>query len=421
MNLRTGGHLRDGLPATLTTMSHLRARIGILIVMGSTAILAALRIHDVEQRVSKVEHAPRADPAEVDRLSGALREAEEKIATSLKEIDDLEHKSAHATEVDRRIEDLRSGLEKAAQALADQHKRIVEWDNLQQQIGPRALDARMEEYRQKVEEQWRRVDEDARTARALAESARSDLGHLEKDLARDEERMWRDLVAPSVQIMGEDSVGSGVLLPSEPIEGTKDFRTHVLTAWHVIRDLQTAPEDLSFTVPVTIYGEDHHASPESATVIKYDTNVDVAILRLHTKRQIDCGAKLAPRSRLGRVRTFDRIYAVGCPLGNEPIPTFGEIADTRHVVDGSTYWMISAPTYIGNSGGGIFDAQNHELLGIFSKIYTHGTLRPTVVPHMGLVTSLTTIYDWLDKVGLSALEGHEEVAQAQTAAAAVKH
>ena len=404
-------------------MSQTKTRIGILVVAGSTAIFAALRIHDVESRVSRVERAPRADPAQVERLASSMREAEEKIAGSLREIAELEHKSAHVTEVDRRIEELRSGLEKAAGTLADQHKRIAAWDDIEKQIGPRALDARMEEYRQKVEEQWRRVDEDARTARQLAESARSDLGHIEKDLARDEERMWRDLVAPSVQIMGEDSVGSGVLFPSEPVEGTKDFRTYVLTAWHVIRDLQSAPEDLSFTVPVTIYREDRHASPESATVIKYDAAVDVAILKLHTKRQVESGAKLAPRSRLTHVHTFDRVYAVGCPLGNEPIPTFGEIADTHHIVDGTAYWMISAPTYIGNSGGGIFDAQTHELLGIFSKIYTHGTLRPTVIPHMGLVTSLSTIYDWLDKVGLAELEAHDEVATtAQSAAApAAKH
>lgn len=400
--------------------SQLRGRAGILLVLGAVVVFAALRIHAVESRVSQFEQAPRADPSEVERLSNALRGAEEKIATSLREIQELERKSEHTAELDRRMDELRGGLEKAASTLAEQHKRMAEWDSIEDQIGPRALDARMAEYRQHVEEQWRRVDEDARTARQLAESARSDLGVLEKDLARDEERMWRDLVAPSVQIMGEDSVGSGVLLRSEPVEGTKDFRTYAITAWHVIRDLQTAPEDLSFTVPVTIYGEDHHASPESATVIKYDATVDVAILRLHTKRQIDCGAKLAPRSRLGRVRIFDRVYAVGCPLGNEPIPTFGEIADTHHVVDGSAYWMISAPTYIGNSGGGIFDAQTHELLGIFDKIYTHGTLRPTVIPHMGLVTSLTTIYDWLDRVGLSQLEGHEDVAQTQTAAA-VKH
>ena len=108
------------------------------------------------------------------------------------------------------------------------------------------------------------------------------------------------------------------------------------------------------------------------------------------------------------MRIFDSIYAVGCPLGNDPIPTSGEIADTNHRVDGNTYWMISAPTYIGNSGGGIYDAKSGALLGIFSKIYTHGNLRPTVVPHMGLVTPMSQIYDWLESKGyakLAAIEG----------------
>jgi hypothetical protein len=42
---------------------------------------------------------------------------------------------------------------------------------------------------------------------------------------------------------------------------------------------------------------------------------------------------------------------------------------------------------------------------------------------MGLVTSLSTIYDWLDKVGLAELEARDEVATtAQSAAApAAKH
>ena len=46
----------------------------------------------------------------------------------------------------------------------------------------------------------------------------------------------------------------------------------------------------------------------------------------------------------------------------------------------------------------------HELLGIFTKIYTHGTLRPTVVPHMGLATPLPLVYDWLEQVGFAQLE-----------------
>ena len=77
--------------------------------------------------------------------------------------------------------------------------------------------------------------------------------------------------------------------------------------------------------------------------------------------------------------------------------------------------MISAPTYIGNSGGGIFDAETHHLIGIFSKIYTHGSMRSSIVPHMGLVTPLTAIYTWLEEEGYSAMipeQGSARVASA---------
>jgi hypothetical protein len=40
-------------------------------------------------------------------------------------------------------------------------------------------------------------------------------------------------------------------------------------------------------------------------------------------------------------------------------------------------------------------------VGIFSKIYTHGAMRSTIVPHMGLATPLSMIYGWLDEVGQS--------------------
>jgi S1-C subfamily serine protease len=392
-------------------------RLGVLACLGVGAGVAAIRMHEIEARIDRFERVPRADPTEVTRLSTELARVENRIARSLHEIDELRRQGEHTAEIDRRLDQLQGGLTGAASNLAEQRKRLEEWDTLRAQIGPEALDARMDEYRRGTEAQWKRVDEAARTAREMAESTRAGLGQVERDMARDEERMWAELVAPTVQILGEESVGSGVLFRSEPVEGTGEFRTYALTAWHVIRDLQTVPEDLSFSVPVTIYGEDRKTTPETATVVKYDAEVDVALLLLNTSRPIDCGAKLAPRSRLERVHIFDRVYAVGCPLGNEPIPTFGEIADTHHSVDGSSYWMISAPTYIGNSGGGIFDARTHELLGIFSKIYTHGTLRPTVIPHMGLVTSLGTIYDWLDRVGYAQLEAHEDVAQAQTASA----
>ena len=60
-------------------------------------------------------------------------------------------------------------------------------------------------------------------------------------------------------------------------------------------------------------------------------------------------------------------------------------------------WMINAPTYLGNSGGGVFLAGSRRLLGVFSKIYTHGTMRPDVIPHLGLCTPISSVVDWLEE------------------------
>jgi S1-C subfamily serine protease len=160
---------------------------------------------------------------------------------------------------------------------------------------------------------------------------------------------------------------------------------------------------------VQIYHEDGTTRQEKARLLAHDPKVDVALLELVTSDALEFGARLAPRSRLAGASTFDQVVAVGCPLGNDPIPTRGEIATCQHEVDGERYWMINAPTYIGNSGGGIFDSRTHELLGIFSKIYTHGSLRPTIVPHMGLVTPMAKVYDWLAQVG------HGEIVPAERA------
>ncbi|MHC4815442.1 MAG: serine protease family protein, partial [Planctomycetota bacterium] len=92
---------------------------------------------------------------------------------------------------------------------------------------------------------------------------------------------------------------------------------------------------------------------------------------------------------------FDPVYAIGCPLGNDPIHTQGEISSMRNELNGSNYWMINSPTYFGNSGGAVYLGDNRKLAGVFSKIYTHGRGTPVVIPHMGLFTPVTLIRAWL--------------------------
>ena len=116
---------------------------------------------------------------------------------------------------------------------------------------------------------------------------------------------------------------------------------------------------------------------------------------------------MLPRELGSEVRVWDQIYAIGCPLGNDPIPTRGAISSIENRLNGTNYWMVNAPTYYGNSGGGIFDAESRALIGVFSKIYTHGRSNPIVIPHMGLCTPITSIYKWLDEQKLAyAIEGH---------------
>jgi len=310
-------------------------------------------------------------------------------------------------ELDRRLREAEGNLGAMGAAIEAQSSNLLELEQTQAAFAP-GLE---KELRERDERLLKRYD----ALSSMVESARRETEHNQKVVAQlneslashaDLQAMWRELVGPVVQLAGDTSVGSGVLLRSEPrAEG--GYRTRLLTAWHVVRDIQGDPPDLKLPVPVRIYHENGTTRMEQAKLLVHDPKLDAALLELETPDALEFSARLAPRSRLDGTRIFDGIVAVGCPLGNDPIPTRGEIATCQHEVDGERYWMINAPTYIGNSGGGIFDAETHELMGIFSKIYTHGSLRPTIVPHMGLVTPLTKIYDWLVQVGYSEVVPEE--------------
>lgn len=370
-------------------------------------VMAGGWVHDMHARVVQLEElqsAPRVDPSVVRSIDRELEQLAVRVNTSIAALQCLASDQVKAADLDTRLAALQCELEDTTSDIEVQRSRIAEWDRLQDEIGPEALDARLDSLRRHVDQEWKGVDELAQRALGAAETAHAGMDQLAQSLQRDKGRMWKDLLGPTVQLTGEETVGSGVLLESERIEGRDEYVTYVITAWHVIRDMHATPDGVNPPIPVTIYSRTGGPRSETAQLQKYDVTLDVALLKLNTTRPVECGAKLASREHLGDVSIFEQIYAVGCPLGNDPIPTFGEIADTHHSVDGQHYWMISAPTYIGNSGGGIFDAETHELLGIFTKIYTHGTLRPTVVPHMGLATPMPAIYDWLEEVGFASLE-----------------
>jgi S1-C subfamily serine protease len=139
----------------------------------------------------------------------------------------------------------------------------------------------------------------------------------------------------------------------------------------------------------------------SAKVVLFDRDRDIALLRLDSTRHFRYLAELTPRAELANLDVFSPAYAVGCPLGNRPLPTLGEISSRKKRVGSQVFWMLNAPTFFGNSGGGVYQVPTCRLIGVSSMIYTYGKRNPTVVPHMGLFVPLETIYGWLDAQGYS--------------------
>ena len=396
--------VRDELAKSLgIPFSHQSPRMNRLLFVGAAlvafAIMGVTRVQDIDKRLGQFDQytstLPEREQARDLEMEG-LRSEIAALLTELGETRDTANTANQAFEA--RVVELETSLSAAYLTLEDVTSNEAQAQVLES-MRVETTEA-LAELRKVGERRWSDVAYTVAAVSDRAESALSDLDVLAREITADDaQERWEAIVAPTVQLAGTSTVGSGVLMESTPNEDGEGHQTLMLTSWHVVRDIRADSLDANPPIPVEIHMGDGEVRQETATLIDFDVKLDAALLVLDCTEPVQHGARLASREYLEGRKVFHRIYAVGCPLGNDPIPTAGEIADLRHDIDGRDYWMISAPTYIGNSGGGIYDTGSRRLMGLFSKIYTHGNLRPSVVTHMGLVTPLGPVYDWLDSRG----------------------
>jgi len=257
-------------------------------------------------------------------------------------------------------------------------------------------------------EEGRGLLEDARNGTELNAAM---INKLERNLHRDQSFMKRKMIFPTVQLRGSGTVGSGVLIYSRPQGEKKNAVSFILTAYHVVTEVMGGRSTGGIVDGIRILSSDSEFNPEvySAELALVSKNLDLALLRLRSNVQFPNVAEFTSRKTFGAIDIFTRAYAVGCPLGNRPMPTAGEISSKRKVVGSQVFWMINAPTFFGNSGGGVYLASNCKLIGISSMVYTYGRASPTVVPHMGLFVPLGSLYQWLDEEGYSFLYKGEPI------------
>jgi len=248
-----------------------------------------------------------------------------------------------------------------------------------------ASDARHREVRRENEASLERVADGVARTRA----------EVRQVLPRDVDGLYRDVLAPSVQVNGKGGVGGGTLLFS------REDHSYVVTAYHVIQKVVTRDEHGEKREPIAVQIYDEKGAPAdlvASDLLAYDEKKDLGLLRLRSSRTFPNVARLASRETLRRIKVFTPVYAEGCPLGHDPLPTVGEVATLNKDVGGEKFWMMNAPTIFGNSGGGIFHRETRELLGVSVMICTYDGAVSTPVPHLGILVSLESVYDWLDSL-----------------------
>jgi S1-C subfamily serine protease len=270
------------------------------------------------------------------------------------------------------------------------------------------LTARLEEERTAIEVAASAVERDAERVQKLTSSVQ-----------RDTDVMKRRMIYPTVQLKGNGTVGSGILVYSEPQHGIGEeggstvHTTLVLTAYHVVLEVMGERAERGMVDEVHVVKDADTSATEvfGAKLVLFDRARDVALLRLNSERRFEKVVDFLPPAELTSVDIFSKAYAVGCPLGNRPLPTLGEVSSKSKIVSDQVFWMLSAPTFFGNSGGGVYLAENCRLIGVSSMIYTYGKTNPTVVPHMGLFVPLETVYRWLDAEGYAFVHQRTPIPQ----------
>lgn len=365
-----------------------------------------------------------------------------RLQLSVREIDDLRSQLELAVANTTKKAEIDELLQVREQLLGELELRMQELDGQLQHASrgtemARALQQQLErdraelaqlrsEYRSTSERTRAMVDAYIDEVRVKELEASQRIQKTQQDVAQiaeavmpDARQLTNTMLLPTVQLNGADTVGSGTLVFSGTNPKTAKVESWVLTANHVVRNiLADTPKAEAEGFDVTIYLPEGNVVTKGQLVTG-NSRIDSALVRLEGDRVYPYVALAQPEQKGERVRVWDPVCAVGCPLGNDPVPSHGQVSSLTNELNGSNYWMITAPTYFGNSGGGVYHATSRKLIGVFSKIYTHGKGNPVVIPHMGLCTPIDTVRDWLRGEGLDHLLGSEAKVAAEATAVQV--
>jgi S1-C subfamily serine protease len=208
--------------------------------------------------------------------------------------------------------------------------------------------------------------------------------------------------------------GSGTVIYSKP-GPDGDLSTYVLTNEHVIDPAIKVDTRwstlLKRDVKVDILGVvDIHffeyrwksravgQRAIQADIMTYSKEEDLALLKLRYTGEVPALAKLYPRHEEHRLMATMPVFCVGAGMGEPPVITEGMLSQFGREMDNKEFWLNTAPAIYGNSGGALFLAESHELIGVPSRMAVAALgFTPEPVTHLQYAIPITRIYEFLER------------------------
>ena len=236
-----------------------------------------------------------------------------------------------------------------------------------------------------------------------------------KEIIQKHEQMFY----PTVRVRTKKAGGSGTVVYSENYK--KEVYTYVITNHHVISDSvhiekkwdPVLKRKVDKEILDTVYVEFFRYNNYSHTVGSFAVEADIvaysevqggqdwALLRVRDKEnKADWVANMFPLNDIDNVHIFDKVFAVGASLGHPPIASEGIITYMDDEIEHYKYWMSSAQTIYGNSGGACYryspTRKLYEWIGVPSRISVQPSgFASDAITHMGYFIPIDRVYDLL--------------------------
>lgn len=240
---------------------------------------------------------------------------------------------------------------------------------------------------------------------------------------------------PTIRVRSGNATGSGTIIycgdrEEADEDGEFGFSTYALTNHHVVSSAirveqnfdpqagKKVTKDYRDFVQIEAFDYKNRSTitgrmTAEAEIMAYHEKRDLALLRIRSNQKFDYVASILPSNQARQVHIFDKLYIVGCGLGQPPFPTSGMLTGKDVSIDYYPYWQTSAPSIFGNSGGAVFRASTLEFMGVPSRISTNGSMfSRDAITHIGYFCPPAEIHKFLLDQGFNFLvdDSHTEAA-----------